>query len=286
MLSLQSELVKISNKDIFLYWRKFLSDFDINKYLSLSKILYNLKFCIEFNEEHELDSKISNLKYYQSFTNLIITKNCPVDFLPDKIIKVNFKFCRMKLLINISKYHNLKKIKVTVDDKINLNLIKNIPITHLKFMHGYYYVRKIMPGDLSDGIIKLDLGNEYCYDIIKNVIPATVKYLNVGMAPIKKNSLPPSVTHLRTSIITEKDHIPKSITHITLDGCIYKILSSNVTHLIFKKYYKLSENYAPGLTHLTLPDMNPNYIIPQTVKYLVLPKEFRVNIPNVFVTYI
>lgn len=278
------------SSDIIKYICKFLSDKNINNYLSVTKTMLELKHKIKFNDPHILTKKINKLKYYDSFTNLIVSKielkyyseDDPNNkylsvkelqpfkyFLPKNLTKIKFEIIIQKLLLECT----AKEISVIINDSDQLKFINNTSITNLivncnydkpyslpktiKYLKFENVCFEIKPGDIPESVLYLKIGR-YDHQLLPGALSSNIVKLSIrGHFNFCIGSIPSSVTYLKTNNITSDDYIPSNVTHCEIDNInstddIKKISVPTITHLIFSKRYDQGiSNIPPNITHLT-----------------------------------
>jgi len=180
-----------------------------------------------------------------------------------------------------SLYHNFTNISIgesiIIINKTSIdgNVIK-LPnkINQLRFLDDFYGMVKSHMIPMS--VEKLILGDFLC-DYDADFIPSSVKYLmdfritknNICMPTsiiylsasiITKNIMPLTITHLKINNGDIK-YIPKTVTHLVVDGNIYsrlmsKSIPTSITHLAFGRDINKSIKKCsmPSVTHLTFSD--------------------------------
>jgi len=180
----------------------YLSDSDINYFLSASKQLYKLKNHVQFIDKHILTEKIKMLSYYDNFVNLIINDNKHYIF-PKNLQKIFFKvvnvdlFSLMPLSVTSVKINNFVWSDIK---KITLPNIKKLVISVRNFD------RHIYPNDIPLSVTHLNINGEPAFCLKLNCIPLNVVYLNIDC--FFDQNIPTSVKYLKTNRICYNENIP------------------------------------------------------------------------------
>lgn len=271
----------------------YLSDSDINYFLSASKQLYKLKNHVQFIDKHILTEKINMLPYYDNFVNLIINDDKYYTF-PKNLKKIFFKVINVYLLSLMP----LSVTSVKINNFIWSN-IKKITLPNIKklVISVHKFDRNINPNDIPPSVTHLNINGEQIFALKSNCIPPNVVYLNIDC--VFEQNIPTSVKYLKTNRICYNENIPSSISVLEIDtyydsykrfhnithlifslvhDCKFsKMLPTNFTHITFKKSHltPFSKILSSSVTHLILSDSFDKDIIntvPQTVKFLTIKK--------------
>lgn len=282
---------------------KFLSDTDINNFLSASKKLYLFKKDIRFVQKHSLSAKIYYLPYYDSFTNLRVkineesddelnniyycvekNFNSKIDRLPKYLSKISVTDPVNKIILFLMP--NIKHITVNIFDLKTFDIIKNLPvtklivnnihvdenislpttITHLKFINmSYFHAKKILKKCTNvTHLIFLDVN--FNTGVEKGDIPQTVTHLVFGnefWQSLSSDILPPKLEYLDLGDIYDK--------------CIYgEYIYPSIKYIKLNCLSPIDDFIPPTLTHLELNDIcdREERCNPTSIKYLILSKNF------------
>lgn len=229
------------HKDILIEILSYMKDHDKIRLIICSKELYVYRLQIKFDDCKHLTASIYNLDYYHMFTNIIVTNylDCkPMISLPSNLQKLTLDVeFEDELLLQIPNsvekitINNLNDIVPIFSDKSILNTLtikRNIEINSLK---------KFMKPTLKNVFL-----TGYFNQSVEDLLPLSVKNLFIGhhFVSIKKNFIPPNVTHL-----------------IIMPYVVFNfVMPSKVTNLYL--------NLHPNIMHKL------NLIIPRTVTNLFL----------------
>lgn len=272
----------------------YLSNFDINYFLSASKSLYKLKNQVQFINKHILTNKINKLPYYDSFVNLIISDDYCYTF-PKNLQKINFNVTNPKLFPLMPT--TVTSVKI---NNFDWSSLKKITLPNIKklVIDTCHFDKSFESDDIPPSITCLKMNHNFLYGTARlKCIPPNVIYLRINIV-FREGIIPPSVKYLKTSHICNDEYIPSSVSIIEIDKYHeddkplhnathlifsivfdnkFKILPPNFTHVTFKKSHEtpFDKILSSNVTHLTLSDTFDKSIIdtvPLTVKFLTIKK--------------
>lgn len=299
--------------DIIRYICKYLSDIDINSFLSSDTQLYRFKHLIKFKQLHTLTSKIHSLSYYDSFINLKIicsnwntylsneesddefyllkNKKVMPFILPKNLTKIiipNFDNDILSVIVPQIKFP-LKKIYicVSIGTRWHFEAIKDIPVTHLvvkekeKEKETKYY-QNILRSEIPSTVRHLIFDETFNMVLTHNNIPSFITHLFINNPKYGYDlNLPENLIHLKiTNVNIEYLHnFPKTLKSLDINftSCnlnVLKIYPSSITHLrIDGSFYG---EIPRGITHLTIGEnfRGEHNLVPSSVTHLIFEKNF------------
>lgn len=251
--------------DIIRYICKYLSDININSFLSSDITLYKFKKQIKFKQLHILTSKIYLLSYYDSFINLKIIKATYNIYLGCKSDDKYYRLKKTKIM-PFTLPNNLKKITIPEPNAAIMSIIiPQIKRSIKKFSIIFNLSDNLIMPNVNMPITHLTITKKYVFsnvdsDIFFNNIPQTVQHLIIDTNSEFKNGC-----------------VPLSVRHLTFGNFFNIELTSNNIHpfieylYVDNYHYKHKLNYLPeNLTHLKAPNssiQNRN-IFPKSLKNL------------------